>query len=56
MQKAYASYQLTQLIGRFSWLPAEVVHVEDGEHEARLVSVGSTSVVSFQSAASQPGS
>ena len=30
MQNAYASYQFTQLIGRFSWLPAVAVHVAYG--------------------------
>src|SRR5271154_6080857 len=55
MQNAYASYQFTQLIGRFSWLPPEVaVHVEYGEQEVRFAVVGSTSVALFQSVASQP--
>jgi hypothetical protein len=38
MQKAYDSYQVTQLIGRFSWLPAGSVHVLNGPHEPRLAS------------------
>jgi hypothetical protein len=29
MQNAYASYQFTQFIGRFSRVPAKRVHVEE---------------------------
>jgi hypothetical protein len=59
MQKAYASYQVTQLIGRFSWLAGRGVHVLEFKvlkwlNEPRLASVGSTSVALFQFAASQP--
>jgi hypothetical protein len=57
MQNAYASYQFTQLMGRFSLLAAVAVHVLAGLaglHEPRLASVGSMSVVLFQSVASQP--
>src|SRR5580692_1192711 len=47
MQNAYASYQFTQLIGRFSFSPTEVVHVENAgwggsESQARLPLVGAT--------------
>jgi hypothetical protein len=45
MQKAYASYQFTQVIGRFSWLPNVLVHV-DGEQEPRFVSVGAMLLLS----------
>jgi hypothetical protein len=53
MQKAYDSHQFTQLIGRFSWLPAESVQVEKGEHAARLVLVGA---MLLSSAGPHPGS
>jgi hypothetical protein len=53
MQKAYASTQLTQLIGRFSWLPTELVHVEYGAQDARLVFVGA---ILLSSDTTQPGS
>src|SRR5271165_3421674 len=51
MQKAYASHQFSQLIGRFSWLPADSVNVELGPQERRLVLVGQTLA---SSVASQP--
>jgi hypothetical protein len=53
MQKAYASYQLTQLIGRFSWLPVVFVHVAKMGSHARLAPVGA---MLLSSAAAQPGS
>src|SRR5580700_9553828 len=40
MQNAYASYQSMQLIGRFSRLPTEFVHVLSAGPHARLVLVG----------------
>src|SRR5258708_5937652 len=55
MQNAYASYQFTQLIGRFSLLTTEGVHVAhaDAQTSTRLVLVGATLLLSD---ASQPGS
>jgi hypothetical protein len=56
MQNAYASYHVTQLIGRFSLLAADAVHVAGktgyvpGAHtrfRPRLTFVGSTYVVLF---------
>jgi len=45
MQNAYASYQVTQSIGRFSWPPeSDVVHVLSEAHMARFASVGSIPV------------
>ena len=40
MQKAYASYQFRQSMGRLSWLPAVVVHVELVPQKWRFASVG----------------
>src|SRR5579863_3702648 len=40
MQKAYASCQVRQLIGRFSCEPAVAVHVEKGGRQSRFESVG----------------
>jgi hypothetical protein len=62
MQNAYDSYQVTQLIGRFSWLPAAAVHVyvigamspSRGDPHCRLAVVGSMCVVLFQPTASHP--
>jgi len=51
MQKAYASYQLVQLVGRFSWPLGVLVQVEYGLHESRLASVGLMLAVSV---ATQP--
>src|ERR1700689_3531654 len=53
MQKAYASYQVTQLIGRFSRLPAALVQIPDPQTAMRLVSVGATLL---SSDVSHPGS
>src|SRR5579864_2199666 len=48
MQKAYASYHVVQLIGRFSWVPGVLVHVLYPLQpvSARLASVGATLVLS----------
>jgi hypothetical protein len=43
MQNAYASGHTTQLIGRFSWAPADAVHVAEslsGELQVKLEVVG----------------
>jgi uncharacterized protein YukE len=40
MQKAYASYQLTQLIGRFSSLLGKMLQVWKGESHPRFAFVG----------------
>jgi hypothetical protein len=53
MQNAYDSHQFTQLIGRFSWLPAAFVHVSYGGSHARLASVGA---MLLSSDTAQPGS
>src|SRR5580698_5512518 len=52
MQKAYASYQFTQLIGRFSFAPAEGVHVSSDSQ----VKLGSIGPMLPSSVAFQPGS
>jgi hypothetical protein len=60
MQNAYDSYQVTQLIGRFSLVPADAVHVKKvslsklPNPHCRFAVVGSMSVVLFQSTASHP--
>src|SRR5580658_3350719 len=53
MQKAYASHQFTQLIGRFSWLPAVFVQISNGGLQARLAFVGA---MLLSSLATHPGS
>jgi hypothetical protein len=40
-------------MGRFSWLPGELVHVEYGEQDAKLVLVGA---MLLSSDTTQPGS
>src|SRR5271167_2270053 len=40
MQNAYASYQVTQFIGRFSFPAAVPVHVVEAPHDDRLPLVG----------------
>jgi hypothetical protein len=59
MQNAYASYQSTQLIGRFSWLPAALVQVTSVAWQFRFVShvlaaPAPVATYVFQSVASQP--
>jgi hypothetical protein len=49
MQKAKASYQFTQFIGRFSWLPTDGVHVEYAE-QSRLAFVAPTGSRAFKEA------